>query len=213
MKRVVKQAEVIEAFRPANKLLDDAVDSARRLTTLERYKQLHPEIGREAGLKRLAGQARWLLIADGIAASIGSLAGFGVLSTEQQHNSGQYVFEFPGGIFTVRREPHDETDADDGKYFNEAFDGILEQAELADGIDGDAPLRVYLSVSQKAAVLKVCHPTLNGDVLKVPLTDLHVPAEPMPGLSPKPARSRARSSRVPARNADLPAADSSDPKP
>lgn len=206
--RVITRDEVIAAFAPLRDLLHGIIDHAREQTTLERFAKIHPEIQREAGLKRLAGQARWILVADGLAATISSVAGFGVSSTEAQHNSGQYIFGFPGGIFTVRREPHDEHDPDDGKYLQEALVELLQQAELAPEVDADAPIVVYLSVTQATAVLKVCHPTLS-EIMKIAVGDLTPVAQPLPADA-KPRRARARSTRVPRREEGTDVAGSSD---
>jgi hypothetical protein len=129
--RLIARNEVIAAFEPLYGVLQTIIADARQKTTLERFANLHPEIEREASLKRLAGQARWMLIAEGLAARIPSIEGFSVRTSDAQHNSGQYVFAFPGGIFTVRREPHDDTDPDDGRYIQQVLTEILEQAELA----------------------------------------------------------------------------------
>lgn len=192
-KRVITRDEVIAAFAPLHGVLERVIAHARAQTTLERFAKLHPEIEREAGVKRLCGQARWMLVADGLAASIGSIDGFAVRSSEAQHNSGQYLFEVPGGLLTVRQEPHDDSDPDDGKYFQQALTEILEQAELAPGINADEPIAVYLSVTADTALLKVCHSTIDG-VMKIPVDDLQAPPQPLPAPSDRP-RARARSTR------------------
>jgi hypothetical protein len=197
--------EMIETFAPARAVLQVAIDHARAMTTLERFAKLHPEIQREAGLKRLSGQARWMLIADGLVSTISSVDGFGVLSTEAQHNSGQYVFACPGGAFTVKREPHDETDPDDGRYIQEALPGIREQAPLAAGIDSVAPIIAYLAVTRKSAVLKICHATLL-EPMKIPVDDLIPLPISQPSSADRP-RARARSARKSKDQAQRPTVD------
>lgn len=208
--RVVTREEMIEVFRPLRQVLETAVVWARELTTLERYAQLHPEHEREAGLKRLAGQARWMLIADRLATEILKVVGFGVRTSAEQHNQGQYLFECPGGLWTVKQEPHDATDPEDGKYVQEELEGIRKQAGLAPGINGDDPLMIYFSVTRTTAQLKVVHPTLE-EPLKIPLADLVEPAAELNTRTPATPspRARARSTRV-ARTADKPAADGDD---
>ncbi|HEY4277683.1 MAG TPA: hypothetical protein VGM91_05660 [Conexibacter sp.] len=192
-KRVITREQMIETFAPARGVLQDVIDNARALTTLERFAELHPEITREAALQRRAGQARWILLADGVVATIAVVDGFGVLSSDAQHNQGQYLFSFPGGVFTVKREPHDEADPDDGRYIQEALVELLAQAELAADVEADAPIVVYLAVTATSAMLKIRHSTL-PEIMKIPVHDL-VPA-PMPVASrPKRQRARARSTR------------------
>ena len=193
-KRVITRDEVIGAFAPLHGLLDRVIAHTRAQTTLERFAKLHPEIEREAGIKRLSGQARWMLVADGLVASIGSIDGFAVHSSEAQHNSGQYLFEVPGGLLTVRQEPHDDSDPDDGKYVQQALTEILEQAELAPGMDADKPLVVYLSVTATTAMLKVCHDTLDG-IMKIAIDDLRAHPQALPTPGPDRPRARARSTR------------------
>jgi len=192
VKREIKRDEVIEKFRPARNVLEEAVVHARKMTTVKRIAEAHPEIELDAGRKRIAGQLRWWLLAEALAKQIGTISGFTVLSTEGQINGGQFVFGFPGGVFTVKRDPHDESDPDDGRYLQEAFDGLRERIELADGIDAEAPIKVYLAVTSTDARLKVCHPTLE-DVMTIPLEDLAAPVEPMRSRgTADPTRPRAR---------------------
>ncbi len=208
--RVVRREEVIEAFRPLRPVLEAAVLWAREHTTLERYAQLHPEHKREAGLKRLAGQARWMLLADRLVVDIVGVEGFVVRTNSEQHNQGQYLFKCPGGLWTVKQEPHDATDPDDGKYVQEELEGIRKQAKLAAGINGDDPLMIYFSVTQTTAQLKVVHPAL-AEPLKIPLTDLVEPAKPLDTGTPARStpRARARSRRVV--RTDKPAEDGAGP--
>lgn len=209
-KRVITREEVIESFQPLHTLLTSTIAHAREHTTLARFEKLHPEITREAARQRLCGQARWILIADGLARDLGAIEGFEVLSSEAQHNSGQYVFAFPGGIFTVRREPHDREDPEDGKYIQEALVELLAEAELAKGVQADEPIVVYLSVSASTAVLKVQHATLL-EPMKIAVSDL----APAPVQIPAPVerqRGRARSSRKDDRTA-ADTADGSAPQP
>lgn len=197
LKREITRDEVIEKFRPALRVFEEAVVHARKMTTMKRIADLHPEIEFEAGRKRMAGQLRWWLLAEALNRRIATIPGFSVLSTEAQINGGQFVFGCPGGVFTVKRDPHDESDPDDGRYLQEAFDGLREGLELADGIDAEAPIKVYLAVTLTDARLKVCHPTLEC-VMTIPLADLVAPVEAMRPRSqgdPSPARARAKSAR------------------
>jgi hypothetical protein len=209
--RVVTREEVIEAFRPLRPVLEAAVVWAHKHTTLERYAMLHPEHEREAGLKRLAGQARWMLLADRLVIDISGVDGFGVRTSSEQHNQGQYLFECPGGLWTVKQDPHDASDPEDGKYVQEELEGIRKQAKLAPGINGDDPLMIYLSVTRTTAQLKVVHSTVR-EPLKIPLADLVEPAKPLDTRMPATPtpRARARSRRV-ARTDEKPTADGDGP--
>jgi hypothetical protein len=142
-----------------------------------------------------------------LATAILGVKGFGVRTSDEQHNQGQYLFECPGGLWTVKQDPHDATDPEDGKYVQEELEGIRKQAGLAPGINGEDPLMIYLSVTQTTAQLKVVHPTLEQP-LKIPLADLVEPAEPLKTRTPATPspRARARSTRV-KRTEDKPPAD------
>lgn len=197
-KKVIKRDEIVVAFLPAADVLEAAVSHGRGVSTLERMAAANPEVTREAGLMRLGGAKRWLVIADRLVVEMPKLPGFGVLTSETQHNQGQYVFQFPGGVFTVKRDPHDATDPEDGKYLQEALEGVLENAELAPHIDAEAAVKVYLAVTAKAAQLKVTHTTLNKPIV-IPLGDLVPQAEPMPARRKADrSRARAKSTRKPA---------------
>lgn len=204
-RRVITREEMVQTFAPARAVIQVVIDRARAATTLERYRELHPEITRDAGLSRLAGQGRWLMLTEGLVVDIGSVPGFGVQSTDAQHNQGQYLFRCPGGLMTVKREPHDDENPDDGRYIQETLIEILEQAELAPDIDPDAPLVVYLAVTATTAMLKIRHATL-PEIMKIPITDLIAPPMPAP-QRPDRQRARARSTRRPARTARRPAVE------
>ncbi|HEV7774267.1 MAG TPA: hypothetical protein VGO48_13380 [Conexibacter sp.] len=203
--RLITRNEIVEIFAPARKVIQGSIDHARANTTLERYARLHPEIGREAGLQRLAGQGRWIMLADGLVATIETVDGFSVQSTEAQHNQGRYLFGCPGGLFTVKREPHDENDPDDGRYVQEALHELLAEAELAPEIDAEAPIVGYLAVTSTSAMLKIRHPTL-PEIMKIPVHDLIPAAMPAPSHPERP-RTRARSTRTKTSPAQRPAVD------
>ena len=195
--KVIRREEMIVALAPAEALMSALVSRAREATTLARMAVANPEVTQDAGLMRLGGQKRWIMLANGLVAGIPAVEGFAVLSTEAQHNGGQYVFGFPGGVLTVKREPHDKDDPQDGKYFQEALEGVLESAALAEGIDADAAVKVYLAVTPKKAVLKITHTTL-AEPMVIALSDLVQAAIPVPvPKTPRP-RARARSTRKPA---------------
>src|SRR4051812_12431936 len=125
--RAPRREDVIDAFRPLAPILERVIRDARAQTTLEVMRAAVPTVKRESHHHRLCGNVRWMLIADGLveAGAEGDFpVGFAVESSDLQHNSGQYVFSFPRGVFTVKRKPH--KDDDDGIYLQERLDEILE---------------------------------------------------------------------------------------
>jgi hypothetical protein len=89
--------------------------------------------------------------------------GFSIESTDADHNQGKYAFQFPLGVFTVRREPHD---ADDGLYLQEHLEGFEEQMQLSGGIDAFVGIKAYLSVPAEGAIkLIATHPELDAPMV------------------------------------------------
>ena len=183
MSRVIRSEEVYTAFRPIKPLLDDVIDEARKGSSYAVVASANPDVGREAHIHRLQGTKRWILVADGIVARRAAMpVGYGVASTESDHNSGKYVFSFPGGVFTVKREPHEP---DEGAYLQERLEQILEEAPLAEGINPHADLKVFLSVSASgSARLIVAHESLS-DPMVLLLDDIR---EPPLVVAPQPER-------------------------
>lgn len=161
MPRLIERDDVKGRFRPIMPLLNDVVDKARGATAYNVTSAAHPEVTRAAHLRRFAGSKRWVMVADGLVARAAELpAGFQVHSKEEDHNAGKYVFGFPGGVFTIRREPHQAEN--EGQYLQLSLDRVREDAPLADGIDAFADLVVYVRVpAQTAPRLIVTHPTLD----------------------------------------------------
>jgi hypothetical protein len=190
--RVVRRKEVGEAFAPIAPLLREVITAARTASSFDATAKANPEIGRASHLHRLAGTKRWILVADGIVSAASRLPdGFTVETTEAQHNSGQYVFRFPGGVFTVRRQPHEGSD--EGVYIQECLESLLEEAPLRDGINGDADLVVYLNVpAQGTAQLLVTHTTLKEPIV-LRLDDIVADLET---VAPHPAMQTPSSRRV-----------------
>jgi hypothetical protein len=159
MTKLVRRDAVKQSLQPIIGLLTELIEFARAATTLEVVANAHPKITREAHLRRLGGTERWILIADGIVAHQSLPAGFWVASTDAQHNSGQYVFRFPGGVFTVRHVPHQEPE--EGAYLQECMEELLKQVPLAASIDGDADLKAFLDVRADGLPrFIITHPTL-----------------------------------------------------
>jgi hypothetical protein len=157
--RTITNDEIVDQFQPVGDLLWEVIDDARELTSVEIAAAAYPRLRRSAHLRRISGSTRWMHVAEGIVERRGDLPdGFSVESTEEQHNQGIYIFRFPGGVFTVKRTPH--KGPDEGAYLQEQIEGF-EEVALEAGIDADADLIVFLSVSEaKEPRLIVTHPTL-----------------------------------------------------
>jgi hypothetical protein len=122
-------------------LIEDVVQNAREATNHQRIAKAMPEITRPSGIARLSGTGRWIAAADGMVDRVGDFpGGFHLHSTEAGHNQGKYIFGCPLGVFTFKREPHEE---DKGVYLQDTLD---QQQPLSDDIDELAGLKVYVSV-------------------------------------------------------------------
>lgn len=164
-------------FRPVLALLDEVIAAARAGSTLEKTAAANPDVSRTAHLHRLAGTKRWMRVADGLVENSERLPkGYGVESSEEQHNGGQYVFRFPGGVFTVKREAHRSDE--EGAYLQEAFDGLELQSDSG---TPTANAKVFLSVGKSGpAKLIVEHPTL-AEALTIALDELRRSPEEIAG--------------------------------
>jgi hypothetical protein len=149
------------AFAPMVPLIEEAVEEARIASSRQAIAAANPEVKRPAHLQRLAGTKRWMVLADGLVRREENYPkGFFLESTDADHNQGKYAFRFPMGICTVKREPHNEEEGQ-GKYIQEAIDGVLEQAQLSPDIDAFAAVKAYISVPPEGVVRIIAtHPTL-----------------------------------------------------
>jgi hypothetical protein len=162
-------------FQPILPLLRRLIKEARDATTLKAITAANQDIPRKAHLRRIGGTKRWIRLADGLVDSKGEFpAGYEVRTTDEQHNGGQYVFGFPGGVFTIKREPH--KDPEEGAYLQEQFDICVEQGAAAGG-EANNQLKVFLSVPPSGAVMVFVESPRLTDVVKVKLDDLEPKAE------------------------------------
>jgi len=197
MAPLIERDDVKARFRPIMPLLNDVIDEARGATAYDVTSAAHPDVTRAAHLRRFAGSKRWVMVADGLVARAAELpAGFHVHSTEEDHNAGKYVFGFPGGVFTIRREPHQAEN--EGQYLQLSLDRVREDAPLVEGIDAFADLVVYVRVpAQTAPRLIVTHPTLDKVMIisldEIEPDDLGETVTPLrpddPGMPPRGVRS------------------------
>ena len=155
----ITRDQVKEAFAPMVLIIEEAVEEARIASSQQLIADSNPEVTRLAHRRRLGGTKRWMVLADGLVQRAHRLPeGYGLDSTEEDHNQGKYAFRFPLGLCTIRREPHNE---DQGKYLQERIEGVLELAELAPGIDAFVGIKAYISVPPEGAVCLIAtHPTL-----------------------------------------------------
>lgn len=182
MARVIRREDVIAAFGACVPLLRRIIVSARDDASAEAVAEAHPRlraIGRTGHIHRIAGQLRWLYIAEALVAQLpGGPDGFSVLSTDQDHARGRFVFQFPGGVFTVRRQPHQ--DGDENVYIQECLESLLEETPLREGIDGDADLTIYINVPLDGPPqLHVSHPSL-ADGMTIAIDEFDAPRASMP---------------------------------
>lgn len=157
MESLISRDEVKSAFAPLLPFIEEAVEEARVASSHDVIAKANPEVTRVAHLRRLSGTKRWMVLADGLVVRGPQMPeGFGIESTDLDHNQGKYAIRFPLGICTIRREPHED---DEGKYLQERIDGVLEQAQLAPGIDAFAGIKAYISVPPEGMVkLIATHP-------------------------------------------------------
>lgn len=181
--RVIRRDDVKASFRGIMPLLDIVIAEARTASTFSVVAKANPEVTRDGHIRRLEGTKRWMLVADGLVARESEMPqGYGVISNDVDHNSGRYVFRFPLGVFTVKKLPHKE---DEGAYLQEQLEAVLEQAPLAEDIDAEADLKVFLSVPARyPARLIVTHPALDRHMV-ISLDEITAQAPPVSITPPK----------------------------
>lgn len=159
MPALITRDQIKEAFAPIVPLIEEAVEEARLASSQQVIADTHPEVPRLAHRRRLAGTKRWMVLADGLVERAERFPeGFGLESTDEDHNQGKYAFRFPLGLCTIRREPHNE---EQGKYLQERIEGVLEQAQLAPDVDAFVGVKAYISVPPEGGVCLIAtHPTL-----------------------------------------------------
>jgi hypothetical protein len=147
MNAQVGRQDFMDGFAPFIPVLEDVIQDARSASSYARIAKAIPEIARPSGIARLSGTARWILVADGLVDRVADFPeGFCLHSTDANHNQGKYIFGFPLGVFTVKREPHEENK---GLYLQESLQLLKGQEPLAPDVDAFADLKVYVSVPAK----------------------------------------------------------------
>lgn len=139
---------LISQLAPLAPLLDRLIDAATTEATEQRAADAFPGLRRPAHLRRLSGLARWGEVADGLVASSAAGAlpdGFSVVTSEAQHNRGQYIVRFPGGVLTFRRSPHDDA-KEEGVFLQQQFDEIVELLDEQGAPSATELVRVWVSI-------------------------------------------------------------------
>jgi len=188
---------LIEQMAPIGELLQELIEAAQAKSTVQHAAASYPQLRRDAHLSRVSGIVCWALVADGLveAARQGRFpTGFSVATTDAQHNAGRYAFTFPGGVFTVRREPHDD-EKDEGLFMQESF---KEVTDLLDQQGAPDDMRVWIKIAPADAT-KLTALDRHKHWVKVYLTDLLTASVPPTTLYPGSStqRTQVRSTRKP----------------
>jgi hypothetical protein len=147
MSKQVDRRQFMESFSGIVPILEDVIGRARKATNHDRIARAIPEITRRSGIARLSGTGRWILAADGLVDRAPDFPdGFYLHSNDSDHNQGKYIFGFRLGVFTFKREPHEE---DKGLYLQETLDALGVKEQEVDGIDAFANLKAYISIPPK----------------------------------------------------------------
>jgi hypothetical protein len=139
---------MIQDLAPVAPLLDRLIESANTETTPKLVAQAFPGLRRPSHLRRVGGMARWAEVADGLVAAdhAGELpAGYSLGTDEADHNRGQYAFRYPGGVFTLRRSPHDD-EQHEGVFLQQQFQEIVDLLDEQGAPDADDAVRVWIKI-------------------------------------------------------------------
>lgn len=158
---------------PIAELMDDLIASAYEEYSMKALGEKLPDVEREAHRARVSGLLVWQHVADGLvaaAAADGFPEDFFVLTSDKQHNSGRYLFRFPGGLLTIRRTPHDDA-KEEGQFMQESFVEMTDELDKAALPDEREAARVWLMVAPAGASTFAAEDR-HGHQVKVPLADL-----------------------------------------
>jgi len=178
-----------------NTLIDAAYDEATAQHTANAF----PHLRRPSHLKRVSGTIRWALVAHGFvsASEDGRLpAGFSVQSTEPQHNAGRYAFAFPGGVFSVRREPHVD-DHEEGRFLQSSFEQVTKLMDAQGSPSAQTAVRVWISIAPEGKT-KLTARDCRGHETVITLAELlEATTAPLTAhAAPQPIRTQVRSIRT-----------------
>jgi len=184
------QERLTAQLTPIAELMDEVIETAYDECSVKSVGETWPRLRRDAHRARICGIVVWAHVADGLvdAAAHGRFPDeFVVLTTDRQHNSGRYLFRFPGGVLTIRRTPHDD-DKSEGQFMQETFREMIEELDKAALPNETDASRVWIRIAHTGATTFVAQDR-HGHQVKVPLADLlqnataivqSAPAGPLP---------------------------------
>lgn len=188
----VSRDQFKRSFAPIIPFLEEVIEKAREETDPRQISKAFPAIRRPSGLARMSGTGRWIAEADGLVDRVGDFPdGFCLHSTEAGHNQGKYIFGFPLGVFTFKREPHE---GGEGVYLQETLE-ILDQQPLAKDVDEFAGLKVYISVPATGAVSVIAQRPDATEPMRFLLDEFVLPGRVVAPRANPVSRSTVRSTR------------------
>jgi hypothetical protein len=192
---------MIEQLSPLGPLLERLIDHAMAETEMPKAAKAFPALRRDAHLRRVVGLVRWAEVADGLVAAevAGELPnGYSVVTTEADHNRGQYSFRFPGGLFTLRRHPHDDAQ-NEGMFLQQQFAEIVRMMDTQGAPGADETVRVWIKLRPEGDTTFTARDRY-GHETHVTLADLLAANVAMPStvrlVGPAPSRTAVRSNRA-----------------
>jgi hypothetical protein len=199
------QERLIEQLTPIAELMDEIIDTAYDTCSLRSIGDTWPRLRRDAHRARIRGIVVWAQVVDGLvdAAADGRFPeGFAVLTSDKQHNSGRYLFRFPGGVLTIRRAPHDDG-KDEGQFMQETFREMIEELDKAALPDDSDAARVWIRIAPQGDTAFLAQDRY-GHQVTVPLADLlqHAAATVQPVSATPPAATQVRSRLTAERDTD-----------
>lgn len=174
MKSQVSRAQFKSSFAPIVATLEEVIAAARDASDFKKIAAAIPEITRASGVSRVSGTTRWILAADGLVDRVASFPhGFVLHSTDANHNQGKYIFGFPLGVFTFKREAHD---AEEGAYLQETLE-VLQKLPVPPGVGAIAGLKVYISIPPKGAARLIVNQPNTTESMVVLLDEFALPGK------------------------------------
>jgi hypothetical protein len=173
MGTVTLQERLTAQLTPIAVLMEEIIEAAYDSCSVKGIGETWPALRRDAHRARICGIVVWAHVADGLveAAVDDRLPeGFAVLTSDKQHNSGRYLFRFPGGVLTIRRTPHDD-EKSEGQFMQESFREMTEELDKAALPDEQDAARVWIRIAPANGTVFVAQDR-HGHQVKVRLADL-----------------------------------------
>ena len=173
MATLTLENRLIEQLAPIGPLLTELVDAVHADSTVRHAATSYPNLRRDAHLSRVSGTVCWALVVDGLvdAAKQGRFPdGFSVSTTEPQHNAGRYAFAFPGGVFAVRREPHDDS-KEQGRFLQQSFKQVTKLMDEQGSPSAETAVRVWIRIAPEGKTKLTARDRHNHKIV-ITLSDL-----------------------------------------